>query len=60
MLVLSRKANESIQIGPHIRIDIVRIGPVTVKIGITAPDNVAIVRTELIEERGNDAPYDNA
>jgi carbon storage regulator len=48
MLVLSRKDGERILIGPDIVIEVVRIGPHTVKIGITAPENVNIVREEII------------
>lgn len=49
MLVLSRKAGERILIGEDVVINIVRIGPNTVKIGIDAPKNVSIVREELCE-----------
>lgn len=49
MLVLSRKSGQSIRIGEDIEITAVRIGPNTVRIGINAPDDLNIVRTELIE-----------
>ena len=49
MLVLSRKAGERILIGEDVIINIVRIGPNTVKIGIDAPKSVSIVREELCE-----------
>lgn len=49
MLVLSRKAGERILIGDDVVINIVRIGPNTVKIGIDAPKSVSIVREELCE-----------
>ncbi len=49
MLVLSRKAGERILIGEDVVINIVRIGPNTVKIGIDAPKTVSIVREELCE-----------
>jgi len=49
MLVLSRKAGERILIGEDVVINIVRIGPNTVKIGIDAPKSVSIVREELCE-----------
>lgn len=48
MLVLSRKRNESIQIGEDIVIKIHRIDGGRVCIGIGAPANVPVVRTELI------------
>ncbi|TXH12738.1 MAG: carbon storage regulator [Hyphomicrobiaceae bacterium] len=49
MLVLSRKVGEKIQLGEEITLTIVRIGPNTVKIGIDAPKDLNIVRTELIQ-----------
>jgi carbon storage regulator len=49
MLVLSRKAGERILIGDNVVINIVRIGPNTVKIGIDAPKTMNIVREELCE-----------
>lgn len=49
MLVLTRKENETIQIGDEITITLVRIGPGTVRIGIKAPPHLAVVRGELIE-----------
>ncbi len=50
MLVLSRKTSERILIGDDIAITIVRIGAVTVHIGIDAPAEVRIVREELVEK----------
>jgi len=50
MLVLSRRPTDRIQIGDNITITIVRIGPNTVTVGITAPRDVAIVRSELIQK----------
>ncbi len=47
MLVLTRKLNESIQIGEDIRITVVRIKGNTVRIGIEAPQQVRVVRGEL-------------
>jgi carbon storage regulator len=47
MLVLSRKAGEQILIGPNITIQIVRLGPNSVKIGIEAPKEIQILRPEL-------------
>ena len=50
MLVLSRKATEVIRIGETIRITVVRIGPNSVRIGIEAPEDVNIVREELLDD----------
>jgi carbon storage regulator len=47
MLVLSRKVGEKIHIGPDITITLVKIGPNTARLGVDAPDDVAIHRDEL-------------
>ena len=47
MLVLTRKLDESIQISDNIKITILRIKGNTVRIGIEAPRDVRVVRTEL-------------
>lgn len=50
MLVLTRKLEESIQIGDDIQIKILSIGQGgQVKLGITAPRDVVILRQELLE-----------
>lgn len=54
MLVLSRNTSERIQIGDNIFITVVRIGPSTVRLGIDAPPEVNIVRTELLADEPND------
>ncbi len=48
MLVLSRKSGESIQIDSGIQIRVVSIGKGQVRLGISAPDHVRILRRELI------------
>lgn len=50
MLVLSRLAGERIQIGPDIVLTVVRIFGNRVSLGIEAPDNVTVLRTEIVED----------
>jgi len=47
MLVLSRKVGERIQIGEGISVIVTRIAGNRVTLGVTAPKNVHIVRSEL-------------
>ena len=50
MLVLSRKLNETIVIGGDIRVTIFGIENDRVRIGIDAPPDVKVFRSELVEE----------
>jgi len=50
MLILSRKKGEAISIGKDIVIRVVGIEGDNVKLGIDAPKNMKILRTELYEE----------
>jgi len=60
LLVLSRKVGEVIKIGDDIELMIVRIGPNTVRIGISAPRELNIVRGELIAVNAPEAaPLDH-
>lgn len=47
MLILSRKRGEVIRIGNDIEITVMRISGENVRIGIDAPKEMNIVRTEL-------------
>lgn len=47
MLVLSRKALQSIRIGTDVRLTVVKVGRGHVRLAIEAPRNVAILRDEL-------------
>lgn len=49
MLVLSRRENQVICIGDNIRITIVRIGPDTVKVGVDAPAEIPVHRSEVYD-----------
>lgn len=50
MLVVSRKKGESIRIGDDIEITVVKIDEGSVKISISAPKDVPILRNELYKE----------
>ena len=47
MLALSRKVNESIMIGNDIEITVLEVKGEQVKLGISAPKNVHILRKEI-------------
>lgn len=53
MLVLSRKPGEQILIGDQVKVTVVRITPNSVRIGIEAPRDMAIVREELSDDGEN-------
>ena len=48
MLVLSRKVGERILIGDNIAITVVRVAQGAVRIGVAAPDNLNVVREEVV------------
>ncbi|MEK0326046.1 MAG: carbon storage regulator [Nitrosopumilus sp.] len=49
MLVLDRKVGEVIVIAGNIRIKVLGVSRIRVKIGIEAPEEVVILREELLE-----------
>jgi carbon storage regulator len=49
MLILTRKKNETLRIGDDILVTIVDVQGDQVRLGITAPRDVAILRQELYE-----------
>lgn len=49
MLVISRKKDESILIGDDIEIKIVKVEDGTVKVAISAPREVTILRKEVMD-----------
>ena len=50
MLVLTRKLNQSLRIGDDIIITVVSVQGDQVRLGITAPRDVQVLRQELYEE----------
>lgn len=48
MLILQRKAGESLIIGGDITVRVVSVDGVRVRLAITAPDDVSILRSELV------------
>lgn len=49
MLVLSRKVNEQITIGPDVVLEVIQIKGNIVRLGIVAPREVPVYRAELLE-----------
>ncbi len=56
MLVLTRKTNQSIMIGDDIEVSILSVSGYKVRIGIDAPREVAVFRTEVYESIGEGEP----
>jgi carbon storage regulator len=54
MLVLTRKTKQQIQVGPNITITILQIKGQAVRVGIEAPQNVSVLRTELAQRLADD------
>lgn len=50
MLVLTRKANQSIMIGDHIEVSILSVVGEKVRLGIEAPRDVPVFRKEVFVE----------
>ncbi|MEB2344434.1 MAG: carbon storage regulator CsrA [Deltaproteobacteria bacterium] len=49
MLVLTRRPGESLRIGADVRVTVVSVSPGHVRIGVEAPDAVAVHREEVFE-----------
>ena len=57
MLVLSRKSGSAIAVGDDIEIEVLAIRGNQVKIGIRAPEAVAIVPSELKAQPSREGPH---
>jgi len=53
MLVLSRKPLESVLIGSGVRVTILKVDRNQVRIGIEAPKDVSVLRSELVLDLGD-------
>jgi carbon storage regulator len=63
LLVLTRKVNESIQIGEDIEITILAVSGDQIKLGINAPKQIEIHRKEVylsIQEENNQASFSSS
>ncbi|HZV77307.1 MAG TPA: carbon storage regulator CsrA [Candidatus Babeliales bacterium] len=60
MLVLSRRANQSIMIGNDIRVIVVGLDREQVKLGIEAPRDVPVHRFEVFAEIQRSVPAEEA
>jgi carbon storage regulator CsrA len=56
MLVLTRKADQQIQIGPDICVTVVTVKGSGVRLGIEAPADIQILRGELLSRQGVTQP----
>jgi len=51
MLLLTRKCNEIIEIGPDISIKVLRVTKSIVTLGVTAPKDKLVLRSELYGQK---------
>jgi carbon storage regulator len=51
MLILTRRPGESIQVGDDIEISVLEIRGNQVRIGINAPAEILVLRSELLESK---------
>lgn len=56
MLILTRKDNQSIFIGDEIEVKVLGVNENQVRIGISAPSDVTILREEIIGKQKNPRP----
>jgi carbon storage regulator len=51
MLILTRRAGESLRIGDDVEVTVMAVNGAQVRIGITAPINVTVDREEVAERK---------
>jgi carbon storage regulator len=51
MLVLARKRGEAIVIGDDITVEIIDVRGDKIRLGITAPKDIRVLRTELLDSK---------
>jgi len=56
MLVLSRKANESVRIADNIEVVVLEVKHGKVRLGFRCPDDVSILRKEVYDRGAADEP----
>ena len=54
MLILTRRAGESLRIGDEIEVTVMAVNGSQVRIGINAPRNIAVDREEIAERKRRD------
>ena len=52
MLVLSRRTQEKVVVGDDIEITVVQVRGKVVRLGVSAPDEVTVLRSELLDSLG--------
>jgi carbon storage regulator len=53
VLVLTRKVDEAVNIGDHIKVKVIQIHGKQVRLGIEAPPGILIIREVYVEAKGS-------
>ncbi len=59
MLILTRRVGETLMIGDSVTVTILGVKGNQVRVGITAPKDVAVHREEIFQRLGKDTPATN-
>lgn len=59
MLVLTRRVQETVMIGPDVRVTVLGVKGAQVRIGIEAPRSVAVDREEIFNRKRREATKDS-